>query len=146
MAISLGLYVKKRTGLPLGAKGSLGQMLRRAFGASSFDRFWVHWNPIFSYYLGYRLYRPLARYIPAALALWLTFVGCGALHDAVTMLVRGSSAFLFTPWFALMGLLVAFSKNLPLGYGASPFWLRALINLTLIALCLALVLALGLTF
>lgn len=144
MPPSLTQYVKKRNGRPLGAKGSLGAMLVRALGAPGFDLFWVYWNPIFSYYLGYRLYRPLRRWLPGPLALWLTFVGCGALHDAVTMLARGGPALLFTPWFALMGLLVLASKAWALDYGALPLAGRAMVNLGLVLLSLALVLAGGL--
>ncbi|WP_371188814.1 hypothetical protein [Thalassotalea maritima] len=34
-ALTLRAYVKKRSGLPLGAKGSLANMLSRSLGASS---------------------------------------------------------------------------------------------------------------
>ncbi|MFN6261288.1 MAG: hypothetical protein ACK4XG_00630, partial [Chromatiaceae bacterium] len=42
---------------------------------------------------------------------WLTFVGNGMLHDAVTMLVRQDVALFFTPWFALMGAYVLAEKR-----------------------------------
>ena len=77
-------------------------MLRRAFGASTVAAFWRHWNPIFGYGLSRFVYTPLRRLMPHGGALLVTFLACGALHDAVTAAVRRSAAFFFTPWFALL--------------------------------------------
>jgi D-alanyl-lipoteichoic acid acyltransferase DltB (MBOAT superfamily) len=104
-------YAARRTGLPVGSRGELRQNLYRAFTASSFGRFWQIWNPLFGFYLQLWLYRPLQRRLPQSLALWLTFVGNGMLHDAVTMLVRQDVALFFTPWFALMGAYVLAEKR-----------------------------------
>lgn len=89
-------YAARRTGLPVGSRGELRQNLYRAFTASSFGRFWQIWNPLFGFYL----------------QLWLTFIGNGLLHDAVTMLVRQDFALFFTPWFALMGAVVLVEKRI----------------------------------
>jgi len=105
-------YAARRTGLPVGSRGELRQNLYRAFTASSFGRFWQIWNPLFGFYLQLWLYRPLQRRLPQALALWLTFIGNGLLHDAVTMLVRQDFALFFTPWFALMGAVVLVEKRI----------------------------------
>lgn len=105
-------YAARRTGLPVGSRGELRQNLYRAFTASSFGRFWQIWNPLFGFYLQLWLYRPLQRKLPQSLALWLTFVGNGLLHDAVTMLVRQDIAWFFTPWFGLMGAYVFAEKRL----------------------------------
>jgi D-alanyl-lipoteichoic acid acyltransferase DltB (MBOAT superfamily) len=105
-------YAARRTGLPVGSRGELRQNLNRAFTASSFGRFWQIWNPLFGFYLQLWLYRPLQRRFPQSLALWLTFVGNGMLHDAVTMLVRQDVALFFTPWFALMGAYVLIERRL----------------------------------
>jgi D-alanyl-lipoteichoic acid acyltransferase DltB (MBOAT superfamily) len=104
-------YAARRTGLPVGSRGELRQNLYRAFTASSFGRFWQIWNPLFGFYLQLWLYRPLQRRLPQSLALWLTFVGNGMLHDAVTMLVRQDAAWFFTPWFALIGAYVLAEKR-----------------------------------
>lgn len=105
-------YAARRTGLPVGSRGELRQNLNRAFTARCFGRFWQIWNPLFGFYLQLWLYRPLQRRFPQSLALWLTFVGNGMLHDAVTMLVRQDVALFFTPWFALMGAYVLIERRL----------------------------------
>ena len=89
-------YAARRTGLPVGSRGELRQNLYRAFTASSFGRFWQIWNPLFGFYL----------------QLWLTFIGNGLLHDAVTMLVRQDFALFFTLWFALMGAVVLVEERI----------------------------------
>jgi hypothetical protein len=56
--LTLSEYVKHRNGLPLGASGSLQNMLIRSFGAGTFARFWQYWNPIWGYALGRYIYAP----------------------------------------------------------------------------------------
>lgn len=43
---TLSEYVERRNGVPLGARGSLANMLRRSLGARSFAGFWRYWSPI----------------------------------------------------------------------------------------------------
>jgi MBOAT, membrane-bound O-acyltransferase family len=51
-------------------------------GARSFAEFWRLWNSVYGYFLGYFVYRPLARRLPRPLAAIATFVACGfLLHD-----------------------------------------------------------------
>lgn len=118
-------YVRRRNGLPLGAPGSLRAMLRRSFGARSFDGFWQHWNPIFGYYLGTRVFVPLKRITPRYVALLLTFVFTGIIHDAVTMAVRKDVAFLFTPWFFFLGVGVVLAKVVRMDMGGHAWPFRA---------------------
>ena len=117
-------------------------MLYRSLGADSFDKFWQYWNPIFGYYLGKYSYAPLRRYMPAAIALIITFIVCGALHDAVTMLVSGKPAFLFTPWFFVMGTAVILGNALKINYAKFSWATRALINISYVGVSLTLVLSL----
>ncbi len=86
-------------------------MLRRSFGAQSFAGFWQYWNPIFGYGLGKYVYAPLRTYLPAFIALILTFVICGLGHDLITMALRQEITFLFTPWFFFLGSGVANNLN-----------------------------------
>ncbi len=139
--LTLSQYVKRRNGVPLGGSGALSKMLYRSLGAGSFDKFWHYWNPIFGYYLGKYSYAPLRAYIPAPLALIITFIFCGAIHDAVTMLVSGRPAFLFTPWFCVMGTVLVLAKALNINYARFSWATRALINISYVGLSLALVLA-----
>lgn len=113
-------------------------MLYRAFGARSFDAFWQHWNPIFGYYLGRFVFVPSKRFVPAWFALIVTFVFTGALHDAVTMAVRGDVAFLFTPWFLFLGLGVVAAKAFRMDIGGTAWSLRAVVNTTYVATSLLL--------
>jgi len=136
--ITLSEYVRRRNGVPLGAPGSLGNMLHRSFGARSFAGFWQHWNPIFGYYLGKCIFVPLQRVSPPYVALVLTFVVTGIIHDIVTMAVRQDLAFLFTPWFLFLGIGVVLSKVTGMDIGARSWRLRAAIHSIYLGVCLAL--------
>ena len=136
--LTLSEYVKRRNGVPLGGKGSLANMLQRSFGADSFPKFWQYWNPIWGYYLGRNIYSPLTSVLPIALALILTFAVSGALHDLAVSLFKWQFVFFFTPWFSLMGVLVAVSKRFKLIYKTKSWVLRCVINIIFIIGCLAL--------
>lgn len=136
--LTLAQYVQRRNGVPLGASGSLQNMLYHSFGAGSFKKFWQYWNPIWGYALGRFIYAPLQRFLPTVLALILTFTISGALHDLATTLVRQSVAFFFTPWFFLMSLVVVVEQALNFNYFKFPWKVRALINLMYILGCFGL--------
>lgn len=106
MALSWQAYAKRRTGVAVGGKGALAANLQRAFQASSLQRFWQIWNPLFGFYLQRFIYRPLRRWLARPLALWGTFVGNGMLHDAVSIGLSGQWRCFFVPWFAVIGALV----------------------------------------
>jgi hypothetical protein len=140
--LTLSQYIRRRNGLPAGARGSLRNMLHRSLGASSFAGFWRHWNPVFGYGLGRYVFSPLRRVVPAAVALVATFVFSGAIHDLVTVAVRGSMAFLFTPWFFFLGLGVLAGATAQMDLSGRPWLVRAAANIAYVAACLAAVLAL----
>ncbi len=134
--MSLTDYVQYRNGVPLGASGSLQNMLIRSFGAGTFAKFWQYWNPIWGYALGRYVYEPLNRFFPSSVSLISTFAISGAIHDLATMLVRDAPAFLFTPWFFLMSIVVVFGQLLKLDYSKQAFQVRVAINVTFILVCL----------
>lgn len=136
--ISLSQYVRRRNGVSLGGSGSLKNMLQRSFGARSFAGFWRYWNPIFGYYLSRYVYSPTSRFAPRWLALLVTFLICGGLHDIVTFLFRGWTQFLFTLWFFFFSLGVMLSEKLGLNVVQLPLWLRAAIHLMYLSTCLIL--------
>ncbi|MEJ8569382.1 hypothetical protein [Elongatibacter sediminis] len=138
--LTMGEYVKRRNGVPAGAPGGLRNMLERSLGAKSFAVFWQYWNPIFGYALGRYVFAPLKRALPPAVALVITFVVCGAVHDLVTALVRGSPAFLFTPWFFFLGLGVVLARLTRMDLSRLPWGIRASVNLAYVASCLGLAL------
>lgn len=113
-------------------------MLQRSFGATSFAEFWQHWNPIWGYGLGKYVYAPLQRVLPAASAVVMTFVVSGLLHDLVTMALRGSVTFFFVPWFLILGLGVVLGRAVEMDMSRHPFWVRASINVTYLAVGAAL--------
>ena len=134
--MTLADYVQYRNGVPMGASGSLKNMLVRSLGAGTFAKFWQYWNPIWGYALGRFIYAPLNTFLPSSISLILTFIVSGGIHDMATMLVRGASAFLFTPWFSLMGIVVVVGRLLKLDYSKQAFQVRVAINLTFILVCL----------
>lgn len=138
LGLTLGQYVKRRNGVPLGDSKSLRNMLSRSFGASSFAGFWQYWNPIWGYGLGKYVYSPLHRILPAAAALILTFIASGVIHDLVTMLVSRSVTFFFTPWFFLMGLGVVVGGAVEMDLSNRSWLLRASVNLTYLLVGVAL--------
>ncbi|MCB8979806.1 MAG: acyltransferase [Ardenticatenaceae bacterium] len=139
---TLAQYVALRNGVPLGDGRSLRNMLQRSFGAASFAGFWRYWNPIWGYGLGRYVYVPLRRVLPPAVAFILTFAISGGLHDLATMAVRWSPAFLFTPWFVLLGIGAVLGRIVGMDLGKRPFWMRAAVNLTYLIVCLLPALAL----
>ena len=139
--LTLAQYIHRRNGLPAGAGGSLRNMLHRSLGAGSFAGFWQHWNPVFGYGLGRYVFSPLRQLVSPAFALVLTFIVSGAIHDLVTMAVRGDLAFLFTPWFFFLGLGVIGGRAMHMDLSGRPWLVRAVVNITYVAVCLAAVLA-----
>ncbi|WP_346840051.1 hypothetical protein [Microbulbifer sp. SAOS-129_SWC] len=135
-SVSLGRYVKKRNGVALGATGSMRNMLSRSLGAGEFAAFWHYWNPIWGFYLSRNVMRPLNAFLPNWLAVLLTFMVSGAIHDAAVSLAKWKAIFFFTPWFLLMGLVVIISKYLSLSYHTYPWTIRCAINLFFIAFTL----------
>ena len=136
--LTLAQYVQRRNGVPLGHADSLKNMLYRSFGASSFAIFWQYWNPIWGYGLGKYIHIPLRRFLPAGLALVLTFVVSGGIHDLVVMALRQSFVFLLTPWFFLLGLGVLLGKAMKMDLSKYSWLARAVVNLAYILLCLKL--------
>lgn len=136
--LTLSQYVNHRNGVPLGAPGSLGNMMRRSFGAQSFAGFWRSWNPIFGYHLGKFVFAPLKNVFPSYVAVILTFIVTGIIHDLVTMAVRHDVAFLFTPWFFFLGIGVVLGKATGMDFSERSWGVRAITHLTYLGVCLAL--------
>ncbi len=138
--VTMAQYIRRRTGVQAGGRGGLRNMFSRSLGARSPGAFWRYWNPVFGYTLGRYVNAPLRRLMPAALALELTFLVCGAFHDLVTMAARGSWAFLFTPWFFFLGIGVLLGQWTRLDLSQRPWLVRTCVNLVYLAGCLGLAL------
>ena len=136
-SISLREYVRLRNGVPLGAPGSLSNMLKRSLGASSFAEFWRYWNPIFGYYLGTRIYRPLRRSgLPVVVAVIATFLVSGAIHDLAASLVTQRFVFVCTPFFLLLSLGVVVGNRCKMDLSSLPWRARAATNAAYVLSCL----------
>lgn len=131
-------YIKRKNGVPIGHSQSLRNNLNRALGAKNFHTFWTFWNPIFGYYLGRYFYKPFKFVFPTFIALVLTFLVCGIVHDLVTTILRREWSFFFTVWFLGMGLCVVISKSMKMDFSYLSWGWRAFMNLLFIALCLGL--------
>ncbi len=138
MDLTLRQYVKKRNGVPMGHKNSLRNNLYRSFGAKNFVTFWNYWNPIFGYYLGSRIFKPLKKYFPSSFALLITFIFCGFLHDVVTSILRGRVSIFFTIWFLFMAIAIMTTQYLQHNFKEKTWGVRALINIFIIGICLTL--------
>lgn len=134
--MTLGEYVKKRNGVPIGHPQSLSRNLHRSLGAKNFSSFWNYWNPIFGYYLGLNIFKPLKRFLPVSVCIILTFVFCGLIHDFVSLIIRGKTSFLFALWFLLMGLIVIITNIFKPDLAQRHWLIRALNNLSIISICL----------
>ena len=135
MALSLKQYVKRRNGVPLGAFGSLTNMLKNALGAKNFSQFWLYWNPIWGYYLATKIQKPLTQFLPHSIALILTFSISGLLHDLAVSLIKKETFFVFTPWFSVMSLVVIASQKLSMDMSKFPFISRAFIHSSTVVIC-----------
>ena len=138
--MTLNQYIERRNGVPLGASGALRNMLERSFGAGTLAGFWQYWNPIFGYYLAKYVDSPLRRIVPRSVALVLTFVICGALHDLAAMAMWGSVAFFCTTMFFFFGAGVLVGRWTGLEFSGLPWAARAGINFTYLVACFGLAL------
>lgn len=136
MNMTLTAYIKKRNGVSIGDSKSLRNNLYRSIGAKNFSTFWNYWNPIFGYYLGKLIFKPLKKIFPVSLSLVFTFIVCGLIHDVVTTIVRGKMSLFFTTWFLLMSFAVLLTKILKHNFSNQIWITRALINLSIISICL----------
>ena len=134
--MNLSDYVKRRNGVPLGDSNSLRNMLSRSLGAGKFSIFWQYWNPIWGFYLGKYIFKPLKLILPQTLSIIITFVVCGFIHDLAIMLLKREFTLLLTPWFLFMGTSLVLSDYARIDYSKYPWIVRAGINLIIISGCL----------
>lgn len=134
--LTLTEYVRRRNGVPLGASGALRNMLSRSLGAPSFAVFWQYWNPLFGYGLARFVNAPLRRVLPSAVAVILTFVACGALHDLVAMSLRRSPTFPFSTWFLALGVGMVLGRAVGMDLSDRSWATRASVNIIYLVVCL----------
>lgn len=109
-------YERKRLGNPPNQLAGLVTMFRCSFGSSTFAGFWRYWNPLFSYYLYYKCYKPIVRFLPRPVAVVFTFLVSGAVHDLFASIILMEIFILFSPAFTFFGLLVTIEEKLTLNF------------------------------
>lgn len=94
-------------------------LIWKPFTAKSLREFWWYWNPGYGYFLLYYCYRPLRKQLAEKLAIFLTFLLSGLLHDALYVAViwlrDGSIPLPFVScWFAAIstGAMMADSAGI----------------------------------
>lgn len=107
-------------------------MFKQSFGADTFGRFWQNWNPLFSYYLMYKVYKPLKSFLPRWMSVLITFAVSGALHDLFASIVLQKWYSQFTLMFVLFALWVIIEAMIPISLKNIPVWIRPLYHLFLI--------------
>ncbi|MFD0796299.1 MBOAT family O-acyltransferase [Maribacter chungangensis] len=132
---SLSDYVKSVNGVPLGHSKSLRNMLNNSLGANSFSSFWRYWNPIWSYYLRYFVYRPLRNFFPEKVAIIATFLVSGGIHDVAVLLITGQGSFIITIWFGIMAFVVVLEDFAKISLKKFIFPFKALIHVMTISTC-----------
>jgi hypothetical protein len=125
-------YIRRKTGNRSTEWKRIVYMTRQSFTAPTFRAFWQNWNPLWSYYLTFRVYAPLRKQLPEWLALLLTFAISGFLHDVAAMIVLGRPYFLFTLLFSIFGLCVLAEALLGISFRKKPTWMRVIYHLTLL--------------
>ncbi len=130
-------YLKFRLGSHGGGSAWFNFFIK-PFAAGSFAEFWRLWNPVYGYFLYWFSYRPLARVLPRALAMLITFVACGLLlHDLpawlLTWRVLPPGA---TIAFFMFGVGAILGELLHMDLSRQPVWARATINVGYLAACI----------
>lgn len=137
-------YVVRRLGNHTHVGALLREMVVRAFTAPTLAGFWRYWNPVYGYFLGRYIYRPLCRAMPKPLAAVLTFAFCGFfLHDLLGpwlgAALSGKPKLPFAlMWFTLMGLAMVLGTACRLRLDRVPAWGRVAFHSAIIAGCFSL--------
>ena len=129
-------FIVRRVGEPKYVLRFARNWFVRPLCAGSFSMFWYYWNPVYGYVLLFYVYRPMRRFLPRPLAVFLTFLVSGfLLHD----LPFNISADIYrgqlqvpsvTILFAIFGAFVLIGEALHLDLSRYARWQRAAANLS----------------
>jgi len=131
--LSLRAYVSKKFGHHRTISGHLLYMFKNSFLSNSFKEFWQHWNPLWSYYLAYYIYRPLAKYTSKSIALILTFGVSGAFHDVFVMMLLGGFYYLFTRIFIAFALFIQIESKINISLSKVPLFIKPRYHIAVIS-------------
>ncbi|MFK8010872.1 MAG: MBOAT family O-acyltransferase [Marinicellaceae bacterium] len=134
--MKLKKYLTYKFGNYTGSLDGILYMLKQSFMAATFRGFWQNWNPLWSFYLIFYVYKPINKLLSKNLSILLTFLISGFLHDCVAMLLMHQYSYKMTLFFFLLAIFVLIEKVLNFNIAKVPKLLRPIYHLTLIALCL----------
>lgn len=125
-SMKLTRYLNIKFGNNTSSINCIAHMLHACFFARSFASFWRHWNPLWSYFLLYYVYKPLSSVIKKRYANFSTFVISGFVHDCVAMLLTFKLSIVMTTFFSMCAGLVAIENALKVNMTSANKILKAL--------------------
>ena len=133
--MTLKKYLTRKFGNKKGSFDMIIYMLRTSFQSSTFKKFWQQWNPLWSYFLIYYMYKPLIKFIPRNFAILITFSISGFFHDCVASIISKKMIFILTPTFLLFGVVILIERKMGFNLDAFPKYFRPFYHFILIGLC-----------
>lgn len=130
--MDLKSYANRKFGNKKSLTGGLIYMLKASFLSNTFKGFWQQWNPLWSYFLTFYVYRTSRKVIPNSLAILFTFAVSGFLHDVFVMVLLQKPYYLFTLIFFTFGLIVCVESVIKISLNKFPKSLKPIYHLTLI--------------
>lgn len=125
-------YEQRKLGGKKSEWAGIVYMVRQSFTAPTFRQFWQRWNPLFSYYLLFFVYRRFNQFLPDGLASVLTFVFSGVIHDLAASAVLGRPFFRFSVTFGLYGIWTVLESRLNVSLLGHPNWVKCTYHLSLL--------------
>jgi hypothetical protein len=122
--VSFRDYVKRRLG-PGPSWRQTWRVLAGPFFAQTLSGFWTLWNPVWSWCLHEWFYRPARRHLPRSVAVLLTFVASGLIHNALAVALSGRVSPFTTLYFTFLGTVVVLTEVVGLRLSWLPPPLRA---------------------
>ncbi|WP_184176705.1 MBOAT family O-acyltransferase [Rhabdobacter roseus] len=109
-------------------------MFLKPFVSSSFRSFWKYWNPSWGFFLLYYCYKPIKTIFPHWVALMLTFLMSGLIHDMIYILpmLMKEIKFIFpfiTVWFLIISIGILLSEYLRINFNKTSLLFRPIFHL-----------------
>ncbi len=109
-------------------------MFFKPFMASSFRSFWKYWNPSWGYYLLFYCYKPMRIIFPYWVALIISFLICGLIHDMIYILpiMFNKVEFVFpfiTVWFMIISFGIVLTEYFEINFNKTKMMFRPVFHL-----------------
>lgn len=122
--MTLKEFVTKKFNNRKSLSDCLGYMIKSSFFSKTFREFWTNWNPLWSYFLIFYIYKPLRKVTSKILALIFTFLVSGFLHDLFVMFLLQKIYFLFSLVFLVIGIFILIEQILQINLKGISKYLR----------------------